>query len=71
VEEPAFAYPPLFLDQYAVHHGNLSGGPAEAVNGDLDPDPESLGEGYGMGRIPGFVSRPVSASAAHSLLLDR
>ncbi len=45
MQEPRLADPSLLVDDDAVHHRDLAGGPAKAERGDAQPDPGRLAEG--------------------------
>jgi hypothetical protein len=56
VQESSLAHPALFLDEDAVHQGNLAGGTTEAQQADLEPDADCLAEGD-ISRISGHAGR--------------
>ncbi len=53
VQEPGLADPAQLFHQHPVHHGDLSGGTAEAQQADPQPDPQRLGQGNAVAGWPG------------------
>lgn len=69
MQEPAFAEPAALLDEHAVHHRDLPGRPAEAVEPDKRPHFRGVGEADAVRRrrwrsvVVGHAgSRPVNSS---------
>ena len=69
MEEPRLADPALFLDDDAVHDGDLASRAAEAEGGDPRPDPDRLAEGDAVRRqvgVPGRTGNGSFSIAHHS-----
>jgi hypothetical protein len=59
--EPALETPPLFLDQNAVHDGDLGGGTAEAQHCDAQPDIECRAQRDAMSRLGSAIESSATA----------
>src|SRR5690606_7578135 len=68
MQETLLVDPLLFLDDNAMHHGDLARGAAEAEGGDAEPDVEGFAEGgSGSGRAHQGVTSVVGWGGAVSV----